>query len=99
MYLGFNHQTKELELKQTADVAWFWKDMKIQAKDKSPSQQVCLGSNMQVVSCDIAARVILQTYEEELYSQIKEMNNSLKITLEQLTVNLTGKLQESSVFP
>ena len=93
MYLGFNHQTNNLELKQTGDVAWFWKDMKIQAKDQSPSQRVCLGSKQQVVSCDTAARVILQTYEEELYSQIKEMNNTLKITLQQLTVNLTGKLQ------
>ena len=44
-YLGFNHVTKDLELKQTSDVTWSWVDMKIQATDLSPAQLVCIGPN------------------------------------------------------
>ena len=65
--------------------------MKIQVSDQNPSQELCLGAAMQVVSCDTATKIIAQVHEEELYSKIKGMNTSLKTTVEQLTANLTSK--------
>lgn len=98
-YLGFDHVTKDLELKQTSDVTWSWVDMKIQATDQSPAQLVCLGPNAnQVVSCDKGANITLQVHEVELYNLVKDIRSSIDNATNELKSNLTSVQQKTSAI-